>query len=103
MWFDIHSSALDLDDSCRKLDLTSSFFKQPTPKNKTFTLLKERVFTTCDGSISYTEQEKAGCQAAIGCAEVCKKFVQGFKANEQEFSFINKCHFHIISIINLLF
>ncbi|KAF4100565.1 gasdermin-E [Onychostoma macrolepis] len=54
----------------RKLDLTSSFFKKPPPKSKSFTLLKERILTTRDSSISYTELEKASCHAEIGFTEL---------------------------------
>ncbi|XP_016341460.1 non-syndromic hearing impairment protein 5-like [Sinocyclocheilus anshuiensis] len=53
----------------RKLDLKNSFFKQSPQKNMAFTIIKERIFTAHDCSISYTELEKASCHAAVGFGE----------------------------------
>lgn len=76
----------------RKLDLKNSFFKQSPQKNMTFTLLKERVFTTHDCSISYTDLEKASCQAVVGFPEIMTK--QCMK-DSGEFQYGSKTAFRI--------
>ncbi|XP_059366376.1 gasdermin-E-like [Carassius carassius] len=57
----------------RKLDLKNSFFKHSPPKHMAFTLLKERIFTTHDCSISYAGLEKASCQASVDFGQVYAK------------------------------
>ncbi|XP_026098953.1 gasdermin-E-like isoform X2 [Carassius auratus] len=57
----------------RRLDLKSSFFKHSLPKNMAFTLLKERIFTTHDCSISHAGLEKASCQASADFVQVYAK------------------------------
>ncbi|XP_043073854.1 gasdermin-E isoform X2 [Puntigrus tetrazona] len=57
----------------RKLDLTGSFFKKLSSKKQTLTVVKERIVTTCNCVISYTELDKAGCHAEIGCTEMYMK------------------------------
>ncbi|XP_050992343.1 gasdermin-E [Labeo rohita] len=57
----------------RKLDLTKPFFKQSLKKNKAFTLLKERILTTCECSICFIELEKASCKAMFSCSEIYMK------------------------------
>lgn len=74
----------------RKLDLTGSFFKKPPQKNKSFTLLKERILTTCDSFISYTELEKASCLAEIGCTEF-----QMYMKDSVKYQCGSKTAFHI--------
>ncbi|CAM4636273.1 unnamed protein product [Leuciscus chuanchicus] len=54
------------DSKGRKLDLTHSLIKQSLKRNKGFTLLKERIFTTCNCSIFWAELEKGGCNAMFG-------------------------------------
>lgn len=49
----------------RKLDLKHSLIKQSKNKNKTFAILKERIFTTCNCKIIWNEEEKSGCQTVF--------------------------------------
>lgn len=58
--------ALMNDSKGRKLDLTHSLIQQSLKRNKGFTLLKERIFTTCNCSIFCTELGKGGCNAMFG-------------------------------------
>ncbi|XP_056335053.1 gasdermin-E [Danio aesculapii] len=52
----------------RKLDLKHSLIKQSKSKNKTFAILKERIFTTRNCKIIWNQEEKSGCHAVFtGC------------------------------------
>lgn len=56
------------DSRGRKLDLKHSLIKQSKKKNKTFAVLKERIFTTCNCKIIWNEQERRGFHAMFtGC------------------------------------
>ncbi|XP_073678483.1 gasdermin-E [Garra rufa] len=70
---DVNIPNLDNLTKGRRLDLTKSFFKQFPKKHKVLTLLKERILTTRECSISYTQLDKADCNAAFGCPEMCMK------------------------------
>ncbi|XP_067267274.1 gasdermin-E [Chanodichthys erythropterus] len=60
------------DSKGRKLDLTHSLIQQSQKRNIGFTILTERIFTTCDCSISSKELEKGGFHAMFGtgCVEM---------------------------------
>ncbi|XP_067281003.1 gasdermin-E [Pseudorasbora parva] len=60
------------DSRGRKLDLNHPLIEQSKNRNKSFTLLKERIVTTCNCSISFTELNKAGCHSMFGggCVEM---------------------------------
>ncbi|XP_051992287.1 gasdermin-E-like [Xyrauchen texanus] len=57
------------------LDTHHSLIQQSLKRKKVFTLLKERIFTTCECFISYTGLEKSSCHAILGacCAEIFMK------------------------------
>ncbi|KAK7139195.1 hypothetical protein R3I93_016355 [Phoxinus phoxinus] len=63
------------DSKGRKLDLTHSLIQQSLKRNKGFTLLKERIFTTCNCSISFSELGKGGCNAMFG-GSCCQMFME---------------------------
>ncbi|XP_048058254.1 gasdermin-E isoform X2 [Megalobrama amblycephala] len=60
------------DSKGRKLDLTHSLIQQSQKRNIGFTILTERIFTTCDCSISSKELEKGSFHAMFGtgCVEM---------------------------------
>ncbi|XP_055074882.2 gasdermin-E isoform X2 [Misgurnus anguillicaudatus] len=50
----------------RKVDLGHKFIQQSLKWKKVFTLLKERIFTTCECSISYVGREQGSCFTGFG-------------------------------------
>ncbi|XP_057210741.1 gasdermin-E-like [Triplophysa rosa] len=50
----------------KKVDLTHSLIQQSSKMKRIFTLLKERIFTTCECSISYTGLQQGSCYSAFG-------------------------------------
>ncbi|KAA0710251.1 Gasdermin-E [Triplophysa tibetana] len=50
----------------KKVDLRHSLIHQSLKMNRIFTLLKERIFTTCECSISYTVMDQGSCYSAFG-------------------------------------
>ncbi|KAF7686222.1 gasdermin-E [Silurus meridionalis] len=53
------------DSKDRKVDLEHNLIKHIQGKNQFFTLVKERIFTTCDSTINFSELREGSCTAIL--------------------------------------
>ncbi|XP_051949216.1 gasdermin-E-like [Xyrauchen texanus] len=63
---DVNIQRLLMDSRGRKVDLCHPLIQQSMKRNMGFTLLKERIFTTCECTISCTELEQGSCLGIFG-------------------------------------
>ncbi|XP_051526395.1 gasdermin-E-like [Myxocyprinus asiaticus] len=63
---DVNIQRLLMDSRGRKVDLCHSLIQQSMKRKMGFTLLKERIFTTCECTISCTGLEEGSCHGILG-------------------------------------
>ncbi|KAA0710253.1 hypothetical protein E1301_Tti016934 [Triplophysa tibetana] len=56
---------LEKDSAGRMVDVRNSLIKQSLKGKLLLTLLKERIFTTCESTVSYTRQEQGSCSSSL--------------------------------------